>query len=121
VDKIKPLIRLPKDCEWKLFKGTVLPMNAIRLMKQYQILKYGGSWIIGAAWYKGESPEKATHWSFVTDDAVFYKVRALYGLWHPNPSGEMVLRCSWSLKHLKLNCKTFLTTGEVVRDPDYQT
>ena len=119
--KVKSLVDFTSS-EWKLFEGEVLPQSAIDYLQTERAFRSGyGRWLIGACWYKGETPETATVWAIVMDDGDYYKVKAKYAFWHQSLSGKLVMQCSWTLKHLKANVKIFLETGDTILDPDYHT
>lgn len=112
-----------KSNGWKPFTGESLPKNACFHKSKYDtdpnghnIFEYGGCWIEGFTYYKGDSPETATEWIITTDNAGFYKVHASYMIWHPNGSQAL-----WSGAALKRSMKALLASGKTVADPDYQT
>lgn len=72
-------------------------------------------------WYKGEDYNTATEWCFIMDDGCYYKVGAGDAFWHTNPSGELVLQCTWSYNHLNKTVRNYLKTGQTLRDPGYTT
>lgn len=123
--KRKELKKQVSQSGWKKFEGDFLPEQARFSKSKYctkpegqNIFEYGGSWIIGWTYYKGDNPETATEWIVVTDNGGFYKVGAQYMLWQ-FPSGGS--QACWSNASLKKSLKSLLTSGTTVADPDYQT
>jgi hypothetical protein len=115
--------------KWKNFKGDTLPQNCLDYFsnqidqsygKNLNIWQYGAGWII--AFYFGETPETATKWAIVLDDGGFYKVGATFSFWHPSlSSGNVVLKCQWSLAALHRSITAMKKGLELPFDPGYQT
>jgi len=110
---------------WKKFEGEFLPEQARFSKSKYShtpegqnIFEYGGHWIIGKTFYKGDNPETATEWIVTTDNGGFYKVDAEYMLWQFPSGGAQAL---WSNASLKKSLNSLLTRGTTVADPGYQT
>lgn len=121
--KRKALKAALNNSGWKKFEGVQLPPQARVHNSQYReeatnIFEYGGNWVIGWTYYKGNNPETATEWIVVTNNGGFYKVDAEYMLWHI-PSGTV--QALWSNAAVKKSLKSLMLTGNTVRDPDYQT
>lgn len=121
--KRKQLKQQLNQSGWKKFEGETLPPQACTHISPYRkepssIFEYGGSWIIGWTYYKGDNPETATEWIVVTNNGGFYKVDAEFMLWHI-PSGTV--QALWSGAAVKRSLKSLMTVGTTVADPDYQT
>jgi hypothetical protein len=80
-----------------------------------------GEWYNDIVWYKGETPETATHWVLVVDDGRYFRTRAEYSFWHTNESEEFVLQCVWTYSHLKKTIRNYLETGKTLSDHNYVT
>jgi hypothetical protein len=109
-----------KGTEWTAFNGEDLPLQAQELIKANNISQYGGCWCIGAVFYKGDL-NTTKDWIFTVDDGGFYKVDAIFMVWY-FINGE-VKKCNaiWSGAYLKKAIKQLITTGEMNRDPGYQS
>jgi hypothetical protein len=106
--------------KWKNYKGETLPQNCLDYFKDQDIFRYGGGWII--AFYLGDRPETATKWAIVLDNGGFYKVGAEFAFWHPRPeTGEVVLKCQWSLAALHRSITALKKDQSLPFDPGYQT
>ena len=121
---VKPYVN-PKGSQWKAFLGDQLPESAIEWTKKHDVFRGYGSWIIGMAYYMGETPETATRWILVTDDGGYYKVHASYMLWYDTGVDDeykgLRNQALWSLASLKRSLKSFIFHGKRTEDPDYQT
>jgi hypothetical protein len=107
--------------KWKNFKGETLPQNCLDYFKDSDIWRSGhAGWII--AFYYGDKPETATKWAIVLDDGGYFKVGAIYSFWHPSlNSGNVVLKCQWSLAALHRSITALKKGIELPFDPGYQT
>jgi hypothetical protein len=109
---------------WKQFDGDELPDQAcVHISKfgpsnEHNIFQYGGCWIKGYTYYKGDIPETATQWIVTTDNGSAYKVGAQYMIWQIGFGGS---QACWSSAAAKRSIKSLLTQGTTVPDPDYTT
>lgn len=104
-----------KKSGWEKLPTGPLSENILNWLDNRNIGKYGGA--IGAAFFKGESPETAKNLCVVTDDGGSYKVGAQYMVWW---DGDNSLAC-WSVNHLKKSLKDIFNGKEPKRDPDYRS
>lgn len=109
------------NSEWKKFEGDELPEIVCWHKSKYDtdpkgtnIFQYPGGWV--EAYYKGDNPETATEWIIATANGGFYKVGALYMIWHPNGS-----KACWSGREAQRTIKELILTRVSRRDPNYQT
>jgi len=123
--KRKALKNQIQNSGWKLFEGDELPVQACVHYSKYNpnpnghnIFQYGGSWIKGSCYYKGDNPDTATEWIVVTDNGGSYKVGAEYMIWQIGFGGS---QACWTAAAAKKSVKSLLTRGTIVPDPNYQT
>ena len=87
------MIKRINNKDWKqyIFKENEgLPQPLIDLCNKENVFRSGfGEWYNDIVWYKGETPETATHWILIVDDGGYFKVGAKYSFWHSSQSGEL--------------------------------
>jgi hypothetical protein len=120
--KIKPIIARYKNKDWKPFLKDELTEAGMKFLNEQDSLRFGGCWVLGMVYYKGDSPETATDWIIVTDNGGFFKVNAIAMIWYRNSAtGSICAQAIWSDRHLRKSLRNLIENGQTLPDPGYTT